>query len=223
MVQSAVLPAERDLAVGGLEMSIRSVILSVLAGCVFVGCGDSTGMAEEVVSEVQTAMPQSEEVSAEPDIIPLEDVQASQSGSVSQTIATTQITITYDRPVARGRQLFGGIVAYGQIWNPGANDATKASFSHPVTVNGMSLPAGDYSLWAIPDPEEWTVIFNRAADVYHEPYPGEEHEELRLTVKPMTGQHMETLAFYFPAVEKKDAELRLHWGETIVSLAISAP
>lgn len=204
-------------------MSMRSIILSVLAGCVFVGCGDSTGMAEGVVPEVKTAMPQSEEVSSEPDIIPLEDVQASQSGSVSQTIATTQITITYDRPVARGRQLFGGIVAYGQIWNPGANDATKASFSHPVTVNGMSLPAGDYSLWAIPDPEEWTVIFNRAADVYHEPYPGEEHEELRLTVKPVTGQHMETLAFYFPAVEKKDAELRLHWGETIVSLAISAP
>ena len=223
MVQSAVLPAEHGLVVGGLEMSIRSVILTVLAGCVFVGCGDSTSVAEEVMSEVETAMPQSEEVSAEPDIIPLEDVQASQSGSVYQTIATTQITITYDRPVARGRELFGGIVAYGQIWNPGANDATKASFSHPVTVNGMSLPAGDYSLWAIPDPEEWTVIFNRAADVYHEPYPGEEHEELRLKVKPVAGQHMETLAFYFPAVEKKDAELRLHWGETIVPLAISVP
>ena len=223
MVQSAVLPAAHGLVVGGLEMSIRSVILTVLAGCVFVGCGDITSVAEEVMSEVETAMPQSEEVSAELDIIPLEDVQASQSGSVYQTIATTQITITYDRPVARGRELFGGIVAYGQIWNPGANDATKASFSQPVTVNGMSLPAGDYSLWAIPDPEEWTVIFNRAADVYHEPYPGEEHEELRLKVKPVAGQHMETLAFYFPAVEKKDAELRLHWGETIVSLAISVP
>ena len=76
---------------------------------------------------------------------------------------------------------------------------------------------------AIPDPDEWTVIFNRAADVYHEPYPGEEHEELRLTVTPQTGQHMETLAFYFPAVEKKDAELRLHWGETIVPLQITVP
>ena len=223
MVQSAQRPAERGLVVGGLELSIRFVILPVLAGCVFVGCGDSAGVTEEVVAEAEAAVPQSEEVSAEPDIIPLEDVQASQSGSVSQTIATTQITITYDRPVARGRQLFGGIVAYGQSWNPGANDATKASFSHPVTVNGMSLPAGAYSLWAIPDPEEWTVIFNRAADVYHEPYPGEEHEELRLTVEPVVGQHMETLAFYFPAVEKKDAELRLHWGETIVPLAISVP
>ena len=130
---------------------------------------------------------------------------------MSQTVATTEITIVYDRPVARGRELFGGIVAYGEIWNPGANDATKATFSQSVTIDGMPLPAGDYSIWAIPDPNEWTVIFNRAADVYHEPYPGEEHEELRLMVTPESGQHMETLAFYFPAVEKKDAVLRLHW------------
>ena len=59
--------------------------------------------------------------------------------------------------------------------------------------------------------------------MYHEPYPGEEHEELRLTVAPQTGQQMETLAFYFPTVKKKDAELRLHWGETIVPLQITAP
>ena len=53
-------------------------------------------------------------------------VKASQSGSVSQTVANTEIVVTYDRPVARGRELFGGIVAYGEIWNPGANDATKS-------------------------------------------------------------------------------------------------
>ena len=159
----------------------------------------------------------------DPTIIPLEDVQASQSGSVSQTIATTQMTITYDRPVARGRDLFGGIVAFGEIWSPGANDATKVSVSHPITIDGMPLPAGEYSVWAIPDPAMWTVVFNRAADVYHEPYPGKEHEELRLEVAPQTGQHMETLVFYFPVVEKKDAELRLHWGKTIVPLQITVP
>ena len=200
-------------------MNIRLTTLSVSAAVVLAACGSGDGNAEEVAA--QAAVPEFEAV--EPEIIPLEDVQASQSGSVSQTIATTQITITYDRPVARGRELFGGIVAFGEIWNPGANDATKVSVSQPVTINGMSLPAGDYSIWAIPDPEEWTVIFNRAADVYHEPYPGEEHEALRLTVAPQTGQHMETLVFYFPAVEKKDAELRLHWGETIVPLQITVP
>jgi len=119
---------------------------------------------------------------ADPGIIALDDVKASQSGSVSQTVATTEITLTYDRPVARGRELFGGIVAYGEVWNPGANDATKISISRPITINGSSLEAGGYSIWAIPDPNEWTVIFSRAADVYHTPYPGEEHDALRLGV-----------------------------------------
>ena len=160
---------------------------------------------------------------ADASVIPLDEVQASQSGSVSQTIANTELTITYDRPVARGRALFGGIVPYGEIWNPGANDATAITLSRAVTINGNRLDAGKYSIWAIPGEREWTVIFSRAADVFHQPYPGEEHDALRLTIAPTTGDYVETLAFYFPVVEKKDAELRLHWGETIVPFAITVP
>ena len=156
-------------------------------------------------------------------ILALEDVKPSQSGSVRQEVANTAIEITYDRPVARGRDLFGGIVPFGEIWNPGANDATAISFSRDVTVNGNPLPAGRYSLWAIPDPNRWTIVFNRQADVYHTPYPGEEDDALRLMASPRRGAHMETLAFYFAAVEKKDAELRLHWGETYVPLRITVP
>lgn len=155
------------------------------------------------------------------DVIPLDDVKASQSGSLWQEVANTSITITYDRPVARGRELFGGIVPFGEIWNPGANDATAVEFSRNVTINGNALPAGKYSLWAIPDPNRWTVIFSREADVYHTPYPGEEHDALRFMVSPRLGEHMETMAFYFAAVEKKDAELRLHWGDTYVPMSIS--
>ena len=119
---------------------------------------------------------------ADASVIPLDQVQASQSGSVSQTIANTKLTITYDRPVARGRALFGGIVPYGEIWNPGANDATAITLSRAVTINGNRLDAGKYSIWAIPGEREWTVIFSRAADVFHQPYPGEEHDALRLTI-----------------------------------------
>lgn len=156
-------------------------------------------------------------------ILALEDVKPSQSGSVRQEVANTAIEITYDRPVARGRDLFGGIVPFGEIWNPGANDATAISFSRDVSVNGNPLPAGRYSLWAIPDPNRWTIVFNRQADVYHTPYPGEGDDALRLMASPRRGAHMETLAFYFAAVEKKDAELRLHWGETYVPLRITVP
>ncbi len=156
-------------------------------------------------------------------IIPLDDVKASQSGSVWQQVANTEITVTYDRPVARGRELFGGIVPFGEIWNPGANDATAIAFSRDVTINGNALPAGKYSLWAIPDPNRWTIVFSRAADVYHTPYPGEEHDAIRFMATPSFGAHMETLAFYFAEVEKKDAELRLHWGETYVPFNITVP
>jgi hypothetical protein len=156
-------------------------------------------------------------------IIPPDEVQKSQSGAVFQRVANTDIEVVYDRPVARGRELFGGIVAYDEVWNPGANDATAVSFSRDVTINGEPLGAGKYSIWAIPSAGDWTLIFSRAADVYHTPYPGEDQDALRLTITPQRGDHVESLAYHFPLVEGKETELRLHWGETVVPMLITVP
>ena len=98
-------------------MDVRLTVLWVSVVVLLVSCGGGRGMAEKIVPAAPAAVPQPKAI--EPEIIPLEDVQASQSGSVSQTIATTRITITYDRPVARGRELFGGILAFGEIMEPG--------------------------------------------------------------------------------------------------------
>jgi hypothetical protein len=163
-------------------------------------------------------------VPAEDDtIIPLEEVRRSQAAAVSQRIANTEITVTYSRPVARGRELFGALVPYGDVWNPGADQATAVAVTRDVEIEGHALPAGRYSLWAIPRADRWTVIFSSAADVYHTPYPGEDLDALRLDVRPETGPHMETLAFSFPIVEGKDAVLTLHWGEVMVPLSVRVP
>jgi hypothetical protein len=156
-------------------------------------------------------------------IIPLEAVRKSQAAAVSQRIANTEITVTYSRPVARGRQLFGALVPFDQVWNPGADQATAVAVTRDVRVNDKPLPAGKYSVWVVPRPELWTVIFNTRAEVYHTPYPGEADDALRLDVRPEQGPHMETLSFYFPVVEGKEAVLRLHWGETMVPLSIRVP
>ena len=193
-------------------------LLVTLVAFAFVGCGGGSPGGEAAAAPAAEASPQDDG-----EILSLDDVKASQSGSVWQEIANTSITVTYDRPVARGRELFGGIVPFGEIWNPGANDATAIELSRDVTINGNALPAGSYSLWAIPDPNRWTMIFSREADVYHTPYPGEEHDALRFMVSPRLGEHMETLAFYFAAVEKKDTELRLHWGDTYIPLSVTVP
>ena len=157
------------------------------------------------------------------EIIPLEKVAKSQAAAVSQRIANTEITITYSRPVARGRELFGKLVPYGRVWNPGADQATAMALTRDVQVNGRPLAAGKYSLWAIPRPDSWTLIFSKATDVYHTPYPGEAHDAMRVDVRPESGPHIEVLTFSFPLVEGKDAALRLHWGEVMVSLALRVP
>ena len=60
--------------------------------------------------------------------------RASQHGTVSQTVNETTISVDYDRPVARGRELYGGIIDWDVVWTPGANRATWIEFSTPVTV-----------------------------------------------------------------------------------------
>ena len=157
------------------------------------------------------------------EIIPLEKVSKSQAAAVSQRVANTEITITYSRPVARGRELFGKLVPYNEVWNPGADQATAIALTRDVQVNGKTLAQGKYSLWAIPGPETWTVIFSKAADVYHTPYPGEAQDALRIDLPSERGPHIEVLTFYFPEVEGKDATLRLHWGEVMVPLSIRVP
>jgi hypothetical protein len=157
------------------------------------------------------------------EIIPLEEVLKSQEAVLTQKIANTEVTVTYSRPVARGRELFGKLVPYGEVWNPGADKATAVNFTRDVQINEQPLPAGKYSVWAIPRADNWTMIFNKVGDTRHQPYPGEAQDALRLDVKPEKGQHMETLAFEFPVVEGKDAVLRMHWGEVMVPLSIRVP
>lgn len=144
------------------------------------------------------------------EIIPLDKVQKSQAAAVSQRVANTEITVTYSRPVARGRALFGALVPYDQVWNPGADQATAVAFTRDVHINEHPLQAGKYSLWTIPRADAWTVIFSKAADVYHEPYPGQDQDALRLDVRPEKGTHVEALTFYFPMVEGKETVLHLH-------------
>lgn len=149
-------------------------------------------------------------------------IPLSQHGSVSQRIARTEVSIVYNRPVARGRQLFGsgGVVRYGRPWNPGADSATTITFSDDMLIEGQEVQAGRYTLWAIPGHEEWVVIFSNAVDVYHTPYPGASRDALRVTVSPQVGSHMEVMAFYFPEVARDGATLVLHWGTTVIPLRL---
>jgi hypothetical protein len=144
----------------------------------------------------------------------------SQPAYVVQNLGSTTIAIRYNRPSARGRVLFGGIVPYGAEWCPGADEATTFATSRRITFAGQSLAAGTYSVWAIPGADNWTVILSRKARVFHIPYPAG-HDALRVTIAPTTGPFEETLAFELPVAESDHAILALHWGTTVISIPIT--
>ncbi|MCW3106595.1 MAG: hypothetical protein JWQ09_1101, partial [Segetibacter sp.] len=70
------------------------------------------------------------------------------------------ITINYSSPAVKGRKVWGGLVPYEQVWRAGANEATIFETDKDIKVEGQPLPAGKYSLYAIPGENEWTIIFN---------------------------------------------------------------
>ena len=136
-----------------------------------------------------------------------------------QLLDSNQIRVRYIRPVARGRALFGSLVKYGKVWTPSADSAMLISFSRDVEIEGKPLRAGSYSVWAIPDSAQWTVIFNRTARAFHLNYP-EGDDALRVTAKVESLSHVETLTASFPLVDARKAVFQLQWGTTAVSVHV---
>ena len=149
--------------------------------------------------------------------------RASERATVRQILNGTTVEVDFSRPVARGRtELFGGVVHWDEMWTPGANHATTLSVDGPVEVNGLALPAGIYSVWMRPDPEEWRVYLNPNPDLYHDSPVPDDHV-LTFDVRPEEGAHMEALNWYFPVIGGESAELRMHWGRTYIPLTIRTP
>jgi hypothetical protein len=152
-------------------------------------------------------------------------IRASEHSTLTQQVSTTTIRIEGDRPVARGRTLFGdgGVVKWNEVWTPGANWATTLEVDRDVTIDGKALPKGKYSMWLTPKapPAAWSLAFSRQVKRFHVRPPGAEDEQLRLDVKPeQSPMHMETLAWYMPVVTPEGVTLRMHWGSTVVPLHI---
>ncbi len=148
-------------------------------------------------------------------------VLASEHGRVSQTVDGTTITVEYYRPVARGRELWGGVVKWGDIWTPGANWATTIEVDRDVRLENTRLPKGKYSVWLQPQKDgDWTIMFSRRTRVLHLWPPPVDDEELRFKVKPEQRPHVEVLTWQFPAVQRDGAALRMNWGTTAITVHI---
>lgn len=145
--------------------------------------------------------------------------RVSPKASVTQTIGLTDVAITYSRPGVKGRKIWGGLVPYNQVWRTGANEATTISFSDDVTINGQKLKARKYSLFTIPTPKDWTIIFNNQADIWGTDYD-QANDVLRIQVTPQPSEHVEWMLFTFRDLTPNSANVVLQWEKLKVPFKI---
>lgn len=148
----------------------------------------------------------------------MDEPRQSPNAAVSQTIGTTQIMITYGRPAVKGREVFGGLEAFGEVWRTGANESTVIVLPTDVTIEGEEVPAGTYSIYTIPGEDEWTIIINEKLS-WGTGYD-ESEDLIRVTTTPEEGVPMEQFMIYFENVTDTSADIVLHWDTTKVPFTI---
>src|SRR5690348_12319639 len=144
----------------------------------------------------------------------------SQHAVVSQRIGITDVTINYHRPLVNKRQVFGGLVPYGQVWRAGANENTTIKFTDAVTIEGKPLAAGAYGLHMIPGENEWTVIFSRNSTSWGSFTYNQTEDALRVTVKPQAAEFHEGLTYDFDDVNPDSTVVTLRWEQASVPFKV---
>ena len=93
------------------------------------------------------------------------------------------IHVAYSSPRAKGRKIYGGLVPYGQPWRTGANEATTFVNDVDVTIGGKTVPAGNYTMFTVPEQNKWTLIISKKTGEWGIPYPGKEFDFARVDLK----------------------------------------
>lgn len=151
--------------------------------------------------------------------------KASPEDLVTYTEGDKKVEVFYCQPSKKGREIFGGLVPYGEVWRTGANEASTFEISHDISIEGNSLPAGKYTLWTIPNSNQWTVIFNEkmygwGVNFSEEARRETEHDALTIDV-PVQQTSNVTELFTIKVDENPSLGMSLSWDQTMVRVPFS--
>ena len=140
---------------------------------------------------------------------------------IHQTIASTQIEITYNRPNKRGRKIFGNLVPFDKIWRTGSDEATEVYFSTPISLAGNAIDSGRYELFTIPGKKEWEVILQKNQNQWGSYKYNPENDVVRFSVTPIEiSETIETFTISVDNVGSDYGVLNISWENIIVPIEI---
>ena len=137
------------------------------------------------------------------------------------SVGTAKVNLFYCQPSKKGREIFGGLIKYGEVWRTGANEPTTFETDKNILVGGKTLPVGKYSLWTIPQKDNWTVIFNKDIPMWGDNSSGkaarnakEDIFQVIVPVEKLTNPQEKLL------IEVQNNVLIISWDMTKVSVPI---
>ena len=148
---------------------------------------------------------------------PLDLPRPSPKGSVTQTVGTTEVTVTYSSPGVKGRKIWGEVVPFDQLWRAGANECTKATFSTAVSIEGKPVPAGAYCVFLLPSKNGWTFILSKNTEASTDTYKQSE-DALRVPATASAIPVRERLAFTILDFDDEKGTLAMEWETQRVSV-----
>jgi hypothetical protein len=204
-------------------MKTRVILLGLLlAGCTKTETtppeAEDTTAQPQAAKETEAPASAAEEAEVTPPPPRDDDAErASENGRLEAEVGGVPVIVQYGRPKVKGREVFGDLVPYGEIWRTGADEATTLTLMKDAKVAGEPVEAGTYALFTVPGEEAWTVVLNEVAKQWgaykHDP----KRDVLRAKVEPQPHDATEVLTF-----EAKDDAVVLKWADVMVPVPIEA-
>jgi hypothetical protein len=144
----------------------------------------------------------------------------SQFAKISQTIGLSEVSVSYHRPGVKGREIWGNVVKYDEVWRAGANEPTLITFSDDITIDGKKLGAGTYRFVVLPSKTgDWALIFNTETKNWGTVYDAK-YDSLKIMVKPETAANEEWMSFSFTDLTPASARVVLAWEKIRLSFKV---
>ena len=138
-------------------------------------------------------------------------------------IGENHVHIEYNSPSKRGREVFGGLVAYGEVWVTGAHKATTITFAKNVQIGGVNLDKGKYALFTIPGKEEWTIIINKNWDQHLADDYDAAQDIVRVKAKPVSLEEtVESLTYDVTEIDESKGSVAISWDKVMVSFEVES-
>ncbi|HEX6181170.1 MAG TPA: DUF2911 domain-containing protein [Chitinophagaceae bacterium] len=195
-------------------------IISFFILTTFLACNNQQGNHDHASGTSKDSTFDKSIVITATDTTVTDTVKRSLPAIATANINGKKLLIQYHSPAVRGRIIWGGLVAFDQVWVTGAHSATRFESPTEFIVGDKKLAAGKYAFFTIPGKDEWIVILNKNWDQHLADEYKQSDDAVRITVRPTTASHQERLMYSIDQTGEYKCAIEMRWEKIKIRVPV---